>query len=95
MTESERELLIMLGTIARDGFYDIRREHLVTLMDRIELEASIPAQPVSGMDLIATSPHPIVSMVSFDDRLFIATAGGVFERLADGKFHELKFVVKE
>jgi hypothetical protein len=39
MTESERELLIMLGTIARDSHHKVRREDISGLMDRIELDA--------------------------------------------------------
>jgi hypothetical protein len=44
------------------------------------------------MELVATSAIPIVSMCVFQDRLIVATQEGVFERLEDGKFHEIEFV---
>lgn len=44
-------------------------------------------------ELVAKSPVPIVSMVVFKGRLFVATREGVFERRDDGEFHEMKFAV--
>lgn len=53
-----------------------------------------PAAPHrrAGTELVATSPVPVVGMVTFKDRLFVATSEGVFERQDDGAFHEVRFV---
>ncbi len=48
-------------------------------------------ETVKGMELVATSPLPIVSMAVFRDRLFVATSDGVFERGEDGVFRECRF----
>lgn len=50
------------------------------------------AEPPRNMELVATSKVPIISMVVFKDRLFVATSEGVFERGDDGAFHEMQFV---
>jgi hypothetical protein len=43
-------------------------------------------------ELVATCKVAIVGMCVFKDRLFIATSEGVFERLDDGCFHEVRLV---
>ena len=35
---------------------------------------------------------PIVSMVEFEGRLFVARSDGVFERRSDGKFYQVEFI---
>lgn len=50
---------------------------------------------IEVLNLIAKSPLSIVSMCVFNDRLFVATSEGVFERREDGAFHELRFVLTE
>jgi hypothetical protein len=53
----------------------------------------LPEAPDAGRIpvLQATSQVPVVSMVVFNDRLFVATAEGVFERGQDGVFRECRF----
>lgn len=35
---------------------------------------------------------PIVAMVEFEGRLFVARPDGVFERRSDGKFYQVEFI---
>ena len=35
---------------------------------------------------------PVVSMVEFEGRLFVARSDGVFERRSDGKFYQVEFI---
>lgn len=42
-------------------------------------------------ELVAYSGVKIVSAVNFKDRLIVATEGGVFERLDDGRLHPIEF----
>lgn len=49
-------------------------------------------EPHKPVELIAKSPMPIINMCVFNDRLFVATTDGVFERLADGSFHEIRLI---
>lgn len=60
------------------------RREIARLLHAYDVDAKPP-------ELIATSPHPIVGMTIYRDRLIVATAEGVFE-LCDGKFHEIEFV---
>jgi hypothetical protein len=48
-------------------------------------------QLLSGWEPVAFAATPIVSMVEFKGRLFVALANGVFERGDDGVFRECKF----
>lgn len=47
--------------------------------------------PIETTKLVATSPIPIVSMVEFKGRLFVATREAVFERDEDGVFRKVQF----
>lgn len=52
---------------------------------------TLPPRPSRNLDLIATTPVPIVAMCVHQERLFVATSGGVFERGEDGVFRECRF----
>lgn len=46
-------------------------------------------------ELVGGSPVPIVSMVVFNDRLYVATAEGVFVKGEDDRFRRLDLVSLE
>jgi hypothetical protein len=54
--------------------------------------SELPHLSRPGTELVATSKVAVVSMCVFNDRLFVATSEGVFERLDDGVFHEVRFL---
>ena len=58
-----------------------------------EIWGLVPGYPSPPpTELIATLPRPIVWMMVFPDRLFVATSDAVWERREDGKLHQLTFV---
>lgn len=75
-----------------------RRSDMVTIQAGETLTSQwfpMPEIPYRAAKLIAKSPAPIVSMVVFHDRLFVATSDAVFERDEGGEFHEVRLVCAE